>query len=281
MPPPIIEVSRLHKTFSAGRTAVAALDDVSFEVAEGRFVTLVGPSGCGKSTLLQILAGLIGPSGGVVRIDGVPVTAPMPHKIGMVFQDPTLLPWKTALANVEFPLDLRGVDRATRRQRCLALLDLVGLHDFVELYPHELSGGMRQRVAIARGLATDPRLVLMDEPFAALDEQTRTRMGHDLLDIWERTGKTVFFITHSLTEAIYLSDRVLVMSARPGRILESIAIDLPRPRDLDLIGSAEFGRVRNRIWHLIAESPAPHPNPPLQAGEGREGASGGGWGRSP
>ena len=255
MPPPIIEVSRLHKTFSAGRTAVAALDDVSFEVAEGRFVTLVGPSGCGKSTLLQILASLIGPSGGVVRIDGVPVTAPMPLKVGMVFQDPTLLPWKTALANVEFPLDLRGVDRAARRERCLALLDLVGLHDFVELYPHELSGGMRQRVAIARGLATDPRLVLMDEPFAALDEQTRTRMGHDLLDIWARTGKTVFFITHSLAEAIYLSDRVLVMSARPGRILESIAIDLPRPRDLDVIGSAEFGRIRNRIWHLIAEKP--------------------------
>jgi NitT/TauT family transport system ATP-binding protein len=178
----------------------------------------------------------------------------MPDKIGMVFQDPTLLPWKTALANIEFPLDLRGVARAARRERCAALIDLVGLRDFAEHYPHELSGGMRQRVAIARGLAQDPRLILMDEPFAALDEQTRTRMGHDLLDIWEKTRKTVFFITHSLTEAIYLSDVVMVMSPRPGRILETITIDFPRPRELDVIGSEGFGRIRNRIWRLIAEA---------------------------
>jgi NitT/TauT family transport system ATP-binding protein len=155
---------------------------------------------------------------------------------------------------VEFPLDLRGVERTVRRRRCAALLDLVGLREFADHYPHELSGGMRQRVAIARGLAQDPRLILMDEPFAALDEQSRTRMGHDLLDIWEKTGKTVFFITHSLTEAIYLSDRVLVMSPRPGRILESIAIEFPRPRELDIIGSEAFGSIRNRIWHLIAEA---------------------------
>jgi NitT/TauT family transport system ATP-binding protein len=177
----------------------------------------------------------------------------MPDKIGMVFQDPTLLPWKTALANVEFPLDLRGVDRAVRHRLSLSMLGLVGLSDFADSYPHELSGGMRQRVAIARGLVSDPRLILMDEPFAALDEQTRTRMGHDLLDIWERTRKTVFFITHSLTEAIYLSDVVLVMSARPGRIVETIPIDLPRPRDLDVIGSENFGRLRNCLWHLLAE----------------------------
>jgi NitT/TauT family transport system ATP-binding protein len=198
----------------------------------------------------------------------------MPHKIGMVFQDPTLLPWKTALGNVEFPLDLRGGDRAARQQRCLGLLDLVGLRDFVDLYPHELSGGMRQRVAIARGLATDPRLVLMDEPFAALDEQTRTRMGHDLLDIWQQTGKTVFFITHSLAEAIYLSDVVLVMSARPGTILDRITIDLPRPRDLDVIGSAEFGAIRNRIWHLISDKgsfSSPAPALTLPSKRGREG----------
>src|ERR1700731_3607464 len=177
------------------------------ELHVGRFVTLVGPSGCGKSTLLQILAGLISATRGEVRIAGEPIRAPMPDKIGMVFQDPTLLPWKTALANVEFPLDLRGIDRATRRKRCSELLKLVGLGEFADNYPHELSGGMRQRVAIARGLAPDPRLMLMDEPFAALDEQTRTRMGHDLLEIWEKTRKTVFFITHSLTEAIYLRDR--------------------------------------------------------------------------
>jgi NitT/TauT family transport system ATP-binding protein len=252
---PIIEVRELAKFFSAGRAQVAALDRVSFSVAEGQFVTLVGPSGCGKSTLLQILAGLIAPTSGEARIDGVRIAAPMPGKIGMVFQDPTLLPWKTALANVEFPLDLRGVDRAAQRERCTKLLALVGLSEFADHFPHELSGGMRQRVAIARGLAQDPRLILMDEPFAALDEQTRTRMGHDLLDIWDKTRKTVFFITHSLTEAIYLSDVVLVMSPRPGRILDTIAIDLPRPRDLDLIGSEAFGRLRNRIWHLIAEKP--------------------------
>ena len=254
MSPPLIDVRELRKDFRAGRALVHALGDVSFSVAEGQFVTLVGPSGCGKSTLLQILAGLIGPTSGEVRIEGKRISAPMPDKISMVFQDPTLLPWRTALANVEFPLDLRGVARAARRERGAALLELVGLRDFAEHYPHELSGGMRQRVAIARGLAQDPRLILMDEPFAALDEQTRTRMGHDLLDIWEKTRKTVFFITHSLTEAIYLSDVVMVMSPRPGRILDTIAIDLPRPRDVDLIGSEAFGRIRNRIWHLIAEA---------------------------
>ena len=241
---PIIEVSKLAKDFNAGRAVLRALADVSFSVEEGRFVTLVGPSGCGKSTLLQILAGLIGATSGQVLIEGKRISAPMPDKIGMVFQDPTLLPWKTALANVEFPLDLRGVDRTLRRSRCSALLELVGLSEFADHYPHELSGGMRQRVAIARGLAQDPRLILMDEPFAALDEQTRTRMGHDLLDIWQKTGKTVFFITHSLTEAIYLSDVVLVMSPRPGRIIETIAIDFPRPRELDMIGSEAFGRIR-------------------------------------
>ena len=253
---PIIEVSKLGKDFSAGRARVCALADVSFSVEEGQFVTLVGPSGCGKSTLLQILAGLIAATSGEARIEGERICAPMPDKIGMVFQDPTLLPWKTALANVEFPLDLRGIDRTTRRKRCSALLELVGLREFADHYPHELSGGMRQRVAIARGLAQDPRLILMDEPFAALDEQTRTRMGHDLLDIWAKTGKTVFFITHSLTEAIYLSDVVLVMSPRPGHVIDTIAIDFPRPREVDIIGSEAFGRIRNRIWHLIAEAPA-------------------------
>ena len=253
---PLIEVSKLGKDFSAGRARVCALADVSFSVEEGQFVTLVGPSGCGKSTLLQILAGLIAATSGEARIEGERICAPMPEKIGMVFQDPTLLPWKTALANVEFPLDLRGVDRTTRRKRCSALLELVGLREFADHYPHELSGGMRQRVAIARGLAQDPRLILMDEPFAALDEQTRTRMGHDLLDIWAKTGKTVFFITHSLTEAIYLSDVVLVMSPRPGQVIDTIAIDFPRPREVDIIGSEAFGRIRNRIWHLIAEAPA-------------------------
>jgi NitT/TauT family transport system ATP-binding protein len=233
---PIIEARRLAKEFGAGRAPVRALAEVSFTVEEGRFVTLVGPSGCGKSTLLQILAGLIAATSGEARIEGERICGPMPGKIGMVFQDPTLLPWKTAFANVEFPLDLRGDDRAARRRRCAALLELVGLSEFADHYPHELSGGMRQRVAIARGLARDPRLLLMDEPFAALDEQTRTRMGHDLLDIWEKTGKTVFFITHSVDEAVFLADRVLVMTRRPGRI--KAVIDVP-------------GRAAGRDWETF------------------------------
>ena len=253
---PIIEVSKLGKDFSAGRARVCALADVSFSVEEGQFVTLVGPSGCGKSTLLQILAGLIAATSGEARIEGERICAPMPDKISMVFQDPTLLPWKTALANVEFPLDLRGIDRTARRKRCAALLELVGLREFADHYPHELSGGMRQRANLARALTIDPDILLMDEPLAARDEQTRPRMGHDLLDIWAKTGKTVFFITHSLTEAIYLSDVVLVMSPRPGHVIDTIAIDFPRPREVDIIGSEAFGRIRNRIWHLIAEAPA-------------------------
>jgi NitT/TauT family transport system ATP-binding protein len=250
---PIIEVTGLAKDFRSGGAVVHALRDVTFSVDEGRFVTLVGPSGCGKSTLLAIMAGLTSATRGEARIEGTPITAPLPDKIGMVFQDPTLLPWKSALANVEFPLALRHVDATARRKRCTQLLDLVGLSEFADHYPHELSGGMRQRVAIARGLAQDPRLILMAEPFAALAEQIRTRMGHGLLGIWERTGKTIFFITHSLTEAIYLSDTVLVMSARPGSIIGTLTIDFPRPRDLDIIGSESFGRIRNRIWHLISE----------------------------
>ena len=182
---PVIEVRKLHKTFSAGRKDVPALADVSFSIAQGKFVTLVGPSGCGKSTLLQILAGLIGPTSGEVRIEGEPLFAPMPDKIGMVFQDPTLLPWKTALSNVEFPLDLRGVDRAARRDRASALLDLVGLREFSEHYPHELSGGMRQRVAIARGLAQDPRLILMDEPL----RRSTSRRVHAWATICSTSGK--------------------------------------------------------------------------------------------
>ena len=250
---PVIEALRVSKTYSPDRAPITALAEVSFGVGEGQFVTLVGPSGCGKSTLLLILAGLVSGSAGEVRVDGVPVRGPVPEKISMVFQDATLLPWKTALANVEFPLELRHVPRLTRRERALALLELVGLPDFANRYPHELSGGMKQRVAIARGLVQDPKIILMDEPFGALDEQTRTKMGQELLRIWEKTRKTIFFITHSLTEAIYLSDQVLVMSPRPGRILDVMPVDLPRPRNFEMIGSEAFGRARNRIWKLIAE----------------------------
>ena len=259
----VIDVRRIGKTYAAARAPVRALDGISLQVNEGEFVSIVGPSGCGKSTLLQILAGLIEASDGEVRVDDQAVVRPMPDRIAVVFQDATLLPWKTALANVSFPLELRGAAQSEAQQRSRAMLDLVGLSEFADRYPHELSGGMRQRVSIARGLVQEPRIILMDEPFGALDEQTRTKMGHELLDIWERTNKTILFITHSLTEALFLSDRVLVMSHRPGRVLEEIIVDLPRPRTYDMIGSEKFGRYRNHIWELIATSES--------AGSSREG----------
>ena len=247
----MIAVEAIGKTYGSGEHALEALVDVSFAVREGEFVTLVGPSGCGKSTLLQILAGLVPASTGRVVISGRPVTGPAPDTIGVKLQDAWLLPWKTAVENVEFPLALRKVPAAERRKRALPLIDLVGLASFAHRYPDELSGGMRQRVAIARCLVQEPRVLLMDEPFAALDEQTRMTMGHELLRIWSKTGKTVVFITHSLTEAVYLADEVLVMSARPGRIIDRITIDLPRPRTYEMMATDTFGQLRNRIWQQI------------------------------
>jgi len=252
----VIEVRAVNKTYGVDRSPIIALEDISFGIKEGSFVSLVGPSGCGKSTLLQIMAGLVPSTTGKVLIDGFELRKPVPDKITIVFQDATLLPWKKISENVEFPLEIRGIKPAERRTRSAEMLALVGLADFGERYPHELSGGMRQRVSIARALAPDPRIMLMDEPFGALDEQTRTKMGHELLRIWEKTRKTVFFITHSLTEALFLSDIVLVMSHRPGRIVQIVNAGLPRPRDYDVIGSAEFGAARNLIWRLISQDDA-------------------------
>ena len=201
---------------------------------------LVGPSGCGKSSLLMMLAGLRQQSAGTILCDGRPVTGPDPDRIGVVFQEANLFPWLTALDNVAFPLALRHVKPAERRRRALDMLRLVGWRASPARYPHELSGGMRQRVSIARGLVQDPPVLLMDEPFAALDEQTRMTMGDELLRIWSETRKTVVFVTHSLTEAVYLADEVLVMSARPGRIIDRIEVDLPRPRSLRNDGDAAF-----------------------------------------
>jgi NitT/TauT family transport system ATP-binding protein len=249
---PVIRTRNVSKRYGEGINAVTALQDLSFAVPEGSFVSIVGPSGCGKSTLLQILAGLLPASSGDVLIDDAPIRQPQPGKIAVVFQDATLLPWKTSLENIEFPLDVQGIPRAERRRRAQEMLHLVGLADFAASYPHQLSGGMRQRVSIARGLAQNPRIILMDEPFGALDEQTRLRMGQELLRIWQQTGKTILLITHSLTEALFLSDIVLVMTGRPGRIVETFPVDLPRPRHLDMIGSTEFGVARNRIWHLLS-----------------------------
>jgi NitT/TauT family transport system ATP-binding protein len=249
----VIRVEHVSKTYGDGKGATAALTDISFTVPEGRFITVVGPSGCGKSTLLHILAGLLAPTQGRVLMNGERLSGPSPEKIGVVFQDAWLLPWKSAVENVEFPLTLRGVRAKERRARAMPLLELVGLAGFAGKYPHELSGGMRQRVAIARCLVQEPRILLMDEPFSALDEQTRTRMGSELLQIWEKTGGTVIFVTHGLTEAIYLADEVLVMGTRPGRLIKRIPVALPRPRAIEMIGTETFGRLRNEIWNLIAD----------------------------
>ncbi|MFL6796565.1 MAG: ABC transporter ATP-binding protein [Xanthobacteraceae bacterium] len=250
--PDVVVTRELCKTFGLGANAFCALEDVSLSVRQGQFISIVGPSGCGKSTLLQIIAGLSAATSGDILIDGERMIGPRPDKIGVVFQEPLLLPWKTAAENIEFPLSLRHEAADRRRQRSTALLELVGLRDSAQLYPHQLSGGMKQRVAIARGLVRDPRLLLMDEPFAALDEQTRTRMWSELLQIWARSRSTILFVTHSLIESIYLADAVLIMGTRPGRIIERLPVELPRPRTPEMVGSEVLGQLRNRIWHLIA-----------------------------
>jgi NitT/TauT family transport system ATP-binding protein len=249
----VVVARDLTKSYATPSGPFTALERVSFDVPDGKFVSIVGPSGCGKSTLLQIVGGLAAATSGEVLVDGARIDAPRPDKIGIVFQEPLLLPWKSAAENIEFPLALRGEAKEARQARARELLALVGLADFADRFPHQLSGGMRQRVAIARGLVRHPRMLLMDEPFAALDEQTRTRMWGELLQIWSRSRATVLFVTHSLVEAVYLADEILVMAARPGRIIERIAVDLPRPRALDMLGSPTLGALRNRIWHLIAE----------------------------
>jgi NitT/TauT family transport system ATP-binding protein len=249
--PPAIEVARVSHAYAGRDGKVAALEDISLTVAAGRFVVIVGPSGCGKTSLLMMLAGLRRPSVGDIRCAGQPIRDPDPERIGVVFQEASLFPWLSALDNVEFPLALRHTERGERRRRASAMLELVGLAGFDARYPHELSGGMKQRVAIARGLVQDPPVLLMDEPFAALDEQTRMTMGHELLRIWSQTNKTVVFVTHSLTEAVYLADEVLVMSARPGRIIDRIPVTLERPRRYDMMATEAFGRLRDRIWQQI------------------------------
>jgi NitT/TauT family transport system ATP-binding protein len=250
---PDIIVDKVSHIYSIGTGTLQALQEITFEIAPRRFVGLVGPSGCGKSSVLLMLAGLLAPTGGRVLIRGRELHGPDPTEIGVVFQEASLMPWKTAAENVEFPLALRGEPRAERRRRARDLLELVGLAHFANQYPHELSGGMKQRVSIARGFCQDPRILLMDEPFAALDEQTRMTMGDELLRIWERQKKTVVFVTHSLTEAVYLCDEVLVMSQRPGRILARVDIGLARPRTWEMMATETFGRLRDRIWRLIRE----------------------------
>jgi NitT/TauT family transport system ATP-binding protein len=249
-----IEVAHVSHVYEGREGRVPALDDISMSVGAGRFVVIVGPSGCGKTSLLMMLAGLRRASQGTILCAGRPILEPDPDRVGVVFQEASLFPWLSAIDNIEFPLALRHAPKDERRQRATAMLNLVGLQGFDTRYPHELSGGMKQRVSIARGLVQDPPVLLMDEPFAALDEQTRMTMGHELLRIWSQTSKTVVFITHSLTEAVYLADEVLVMSARPGRIIDRITITLPRPRTYEMMATDVFGRLRDRIWQQIRKT---------------------------
>ena len=249
-----IEVRNVGKVFRTSTQDVVALEDISIEVKPGHFVVLVGPSGCGKSTLLMMLAALLQQTSGTITINGQPIPQPDPNRVGVVFQEASLFPWLTAEENVEFPLALRGVAKSERRAKAQDALQLVGLDGFGKRHPHELSGGMKQRVSIARGLVQDPPVLLMDEPFAALDEQTRMTMGDELLRIWAATGKTVVFVTHSLTEAVYLADEVIVMSARPGRIVDRLQVPLPRPRTYDMLSGDAFGSLRDRIWRHIRKS---------------------------
>jgi NitT/TauT family transport system ATP-binding protein len=226
----MISIERLTKTFQIARGAShLALGELSLNVAEGEFVSILGPSGCGKSTLLYIVGGFVSPSSGAVRVKGAPVTGPGPDR-GPVFQEFALFPWKTVLGNVMYGLLEQGVAKVEAEARARALIDLVHLKGYENFYPKELSGGMKQRVAIARTLAYGPTILLMDEPFGALDAHTRTGMQHELLEIWERDRKTVLFVTHSVEEAVFLSDRVVVLTRSPGRIKTIVDIGLPRPR---------------------------------------------------
>ncbi|MBI2088683.1 MAG: ABC transporter ATP-binding protein [Deltaproteobacteria bacterium] len=250
---PYIQAKNLNLTFRPkNRDPVTALLGLDLEASQGEFLSLVGPSGCGKSTFLNVLLGLLKPDSGDIRLNGNRITGPGQER-AMVFQEFGLLPWRTVQANVELGLELKGVAAATRRQRSAELITLVGLNGFEQHYPHELSGGMKQRVGLARALATDPDVLLMDEPFAALDAQTRDLMQMELLQIWDRAKKTVLFVTHSIEEAAYLSDRVVIMTARPARTKSTIKINLPRPRDYEMRLSAEFNDIKARIWETLKE----------------------------
>jgi len=245
-----IEIDHLGIRLGEGAQAFDAVQDVSLSIAPGEFVCVLGPSGCGKSTLLGALAGHWTPSRGSIHVDGAPVAGPHPDR-GLVFQQHTLFPWKKVLDNVGFGLKMQGVGRRERRERARELLGLVGLAGFEDRYPIQLSGGMQQRVEIARVLINHPRVMLMDEPFGALDAQTRLKMQELLLDVWARVNTTIIFITHDIDEALFLADRILVMSPRPGRIIDEIRLDFERPRHPDVMTSNHFTRLKRHCLDLL------------------------------
>ncbi len=247
METPILVVEDVVKRFDTPEGPLTAVDHMSFSVREGEFVSIIGPSGCGKSTLFSVLGGLVGGYEGKVTIEGQPIAGPHPA-IGMVFQEDSTFPWRSVLDNVAFPLEIQGMSKADRYARARHFIAMVGLEGFEKRFPAELSGGMRQRVSIARTLAFQPKILLMDEPFGALDEQTRLLLGDKVLQIQQQLRQTMLLITHSISEAVQLSDRIVVMTYRPGRVKRIIDIDLPRPRSIDVVSSEAFGRYVAAIW---------------------------------
>ena len=243
-----LELRNVTKTFNTEEGKMEALEDINLEVKPNEFLCIIGPSGCGKTTLLRLVAGLDHPNSGEIILDGKEVKGPSPDR-GMVFQEFSLFPWRTVLRNVEFGLEIRGMKDKERREIAEKYIELVGLRGFENCYSYELSGGMKQRVAIARALVTDPAILLMDEPFGSVDAQTRNILQEELLEIWKRTKKTVLFVTHSVDEAVYLADRVAVMSARPGCLVKCLDIDIPRPRKRT---SMEVNEFRGKLLMLLS-----------------------------
>jgi len=248
----ILQAEALSKTFETERGPITAVARLSFNVAPGEFVCIVGPSGCGKSTLLQLLGGLLPPSSGQVRLDGVPLVAP-PPEISIVFQKPNLMPWRTVTDNILLPLQIQGVPAAYAQQRIKETLALVGLAEFASAYPKELSGGMEQRIAVARALIQEPRILLLDEPFAALDALMRERLNDEILRLWQRQAFTAIMVTHNIREAVLLADRVLVLSPRPATLSAEFTIDLPRSRPPGIQYSEAFGQLAYEIRQAIKD----------------------------
>lgn len=248
----ILVVDGLEMRFATPEGEVVALDHVSFDVAPGEFMAVIGPSGCGKSTLFNVIGGLLGGYRGRVSVGGETISGPH-RSIGMVFQEESTFPWRNVLDNVAFPLEIAGVPRGERLDRARRFVAMVGLDGFEKRYPSELSGGMRQRVSMARTLASEPKILLMDEPFAALDEQTRLLLGDKVLQIQQQLQQTMLLITHNITEAVQLADRILVMSYRPGRVKRIVDIKLPRPRSSAIVSSEAFGRYVAQIWNDLRE----------------------------
>jgi NitT/TauT family transport system ATP-binding protein len=246
---PIVSLRDVGKVFDSGTTA---LDGLDLDVREGEFVSLLGPSGCGKSTALRIIAGLSVPTGGVVEWPAGRATNAATGDIGFVFQEPTLMPWASVAANVELPLSLAHAEPTVARRAAATVLDHVGLADFAASYPRELSGGMKMRVSIARALVTEPRLLLMDEPFAALDEITRFKLNNEILSLWQALRQTVIFVTHSVFESVFLSQRIVVMTPRPGRVFAEVTIDAPYPRDERFRTSAEYAGYCRKVGEVLA-----------------------------